>query len=85
MQAYIAEYGSITADQYGKKITLQTATKERREYRLIHRTAGYQIAGSCARLDKEAWGVLFEFDGAEHGRWFKTLPEASDLFAKWTA
>lgn len=81
----IAEYGSINPQEYGKKIVLDEGTKGRTTYQLIHRTAGYQCAGSCARYDAEGWGVIFNKCGASHGRWFKSESAARELFAQWTA
>jgi len=83
-QIKLAEYGTLTQEQFGKKVVLDRGFNINREYKLIHRTAGFQCAGSCARFDDEAWGVLFEFDGAEHGRYFKTEADARELFKAWT-
>ena len=47
---------------------------------LTHRTAGEQLAGSRTIMVDEAFGVLWTFDGCQHGQWFRTLPEAQIFF-----
>jgi hypothetical protein len=70
----------------GQETVLDEGVGERNTlYKLTHKTAGYYCAGSCARFDNEAYGVIFEAHGSRHGRWFKTEAEARELFGKWTA
>ena len=77
----IKEYGDVAPGGMAVRSTLSTSGK----YWLIHSTAGFECAGSCARSTDEKWGVLSYVDGCEHGRWFRTLAEAKTLFAKGTA
>lgn len=52
---------------------------------LVHRTAGWEIAGSWYRTGNEAWGCMYEMrDGTTGGTWFKSLDEASARFHKFT-
>ncbi len=49
---------------------------------LEHKTAGYYPAGSCLRLDSEAWGRMWTLrDGTQGGRWFRTEEEARAAFS----
>lgn len=74
------EYGDIAEGDMATRTILATSGK----YRLIHSTAGFECAGSCARSTEEKWGVLFDVAGCPNGRWFGSLIEAQALFAKWT-
>lgn len=78
----IAEYGTLRPEQFGAKTTLAAVPRRNGTMRLIHRTAGYQIAGSMARFDAEAWGSIYECrtDGTTHGQWFRTEAEARARF-----
>ena len=66
---------------FAERTTIATgANKFGNPIHLTHRTAGEQIAGSCTIPVGEAWGVLWSFDGCQHGQWFKTENEAADYF-----
>lgn len=53
--------------------------------KLVHRSAGWQCAGSAATLVNEAWGALYEAkSGSRGGQWFKTFDEAKARFDLWT-
>lgn len=80
----ICEYRNLGDAPMSKETTLDTATVNGLEYRLVHRSEGYRCAGSCARWDNESYGVLFRCDNAEHGRLFKGLGEADMLFKQIT-
>ncbi len=69
----IAEYRDVE-DKMATRTVLATSGK----YRLMHSTAGYECAGSCARSTNEKWGVLFDDRGCSHGQWFRTEPEARE-------
>ena len=45
---------------------------------LVHKTAGYEIAGSGTRETSEAWGVLFP--EARSGQWYKLQSVAEKDF-----
>ncbi len=56
-----------------------------REYRLTHRTQGWEPAGSMVRLrEHDGWAVLFTLDDSTHGQWFRTETEARIRLALWT-
>jgi hypothetical protein len=56
-----------------------------RQCKLIHKTEGYEPAGSCCRHTKEAWGAIStNFDGTTYGQWYKTEPEARAHFERVT-
>lgn len=48
--------------------------------RLVHATAGDEVAGSGMRHVSEYYAVLFELAGATHGQRYKTLQEACDRY-----
>jgi len=54
-------------------------------YRLVFISEGYACAGSMMRWDNACYAVLFEMDHATHGRRFKTLAEAQEMFDRCTA
>ena len=52
--------------------------------RLVHKSAGWECAGSMARLTSEAWGAVFDYtNGSSGGQWFLTEAEARARFALW--
>jgi hypothetical protein len=81
---YTAEYGEISVNGWprSERTVLETRAAKGREYILSHHTAGYEIAGSCARLAREYWAVRFRLDGAIHGRRFSNETDARDVFAR---
>lgn len=78
----LAEYGALRKEDFGTKTTLAERQGRHGTLRVVHRAAGYQCAGSMARLDGEAWGAIFtcRHDGTTHGQWFKTEAEARARF-----
>lgn len=85
-KSFTAEYGSVPDSELSVRTVLAKATGAfKRPYELIHKTAGYEIAGSCLRLTGEAWGSLsYDRNGTTHGQWFKTLAEARAQFEQFT-
>lgn len=82
----IAEYGQVKHEDFSKVEVLDTKINGRREYRFSHHSAGWECAGSMVRFNAhEVWSVLFEADGATHGRRFLKESEARELFNKWGA
>jgi hypothetical protein len=82
--AEVAEYGQV-ADQ-GLPVSKRTTLAEKpgrlagMYWMLIHRSAGYQCAGSAMIYVREAWGSIFTCrDGANGGQWFKTEAEAQRM------
>jgi hypothetical protein len=47
---------------------------------LKHHTAGYECAGSCARLTDEKWSVTTMEDGSRYGNSFTSESEACIVF-----
>lgn len=87
----IKECGSVADAEKSIRTTLSSApaTGENKHHyqspvRLVHKTAGYEIAGSAMRLTDESYGVLYMWQNAGHGQWFKTLAEAQRNFSKLT-
>ncbi len=79
------EYGTYTETEASKRTVLkQSKPHFNRVQKLVHKTEGFEPAGSCARFTKEAYGVLCDFQGATYGQWFKSLPEAEAYFEKHT-
>lgn len=79
----IKEYGDLAPGEMAVRSTIATGGPNGK-YRLVHSTAGYECAGSCARSTAEKWGVLTGHAGCPRGQWFKTLAEAEVLFAERT-
>lgn len=46
--------------------------------------AGWALAGAVSRWDNGCFRVSTVIDNAIHGRRFKTLDEAREIFTKWT-
>lgn len=84
MRAEIAEYKDVEIKDFSVRTVLSSKTIGNRTYNLVHRTKGWECAGSCVRMACEAYGVLFEFENATHGQWFLDIDEAQDTFSKWT-
>lgn len=56
-----------------------------RAFELVHKTAGYEIAGSGLRLTREAWGSLsYDRDGTSRGQWYGNLADAKARFEQFT-
>ena len=52
---------------------------------LVHREAGFEVAGSGVRPCGESWGSLIVHrDGTTGGQWFKTLAEAEAHYLAMT-
>ena len=81
-----AEYGSIPDSELSKRTVLAEGKGAfNRAFELVHKTEGYEIAGSCLRLTSEAWGSLsYDRNGTTHGQWFKTREEARARFEQFT-
>lgn len=80
----IAEYGDVEIKDFSVRTVLESKAVGTRVYSLVHKTKGWEPAGSCARMVREAWGVLFDFENASHGQWFLDATQAKILFSKWT-
>lgn len=80
---FTAEYGTVAAGNFGKRTIHGTKPGISGSIvTLEHKTAGYYPAGSCMRLDGEAWGRMWTLkDGTQGGRWYKTEEEARAAFA----
>ena len=83
---FTKEYGTFPESELSKRTILDTgAGAFGRLFELVHKTAGYECAGSCARLTSEAWGsISYDRSGTTHGQWFKTLDEAKARFEQFT-
>ena len=83
---YIAEYGTIPENEMSQRTVLETGKGAfGRPHELVHKTAGYEIAGACLRLTGEAYGSLsYDPSGTRHGQWYKTLGEAKENFLRLT-
>ena len=64
--------------------SIHTVLKTVGKYRVVHRTRGYQCAGSAMTWVEEAWGVLFDTP-YRGGQWKGTLADAEKLFSAWNA
>lgn len=86
MQPSTKEYRDLTdADRAVRTVLATGIGAFNRPYRLIHTTAGYGLAGSCARHTGEAWGVIAtNRDGTTSGQWYKTEAEARAHFERVT-
>ncbi len=88
----IKECGQVRESEKSARTLLaeKAATGERSHFfqspvRLVHKTAGYEIAGSAMRLTTDSYGVLYAMHNAGQGRWFKNLEEAQSYFNQITA
>lgn len=82
----IVEYRDAPREQFSKVTVLEQRAKGSRMYRLTHHTPGFECAGSCARwAANEVWAVLFDMDGATHGRRFLKKEDAQALLDAWTS
>lgn len=85
-KTYTAENGVIPEKRMSQR-TVLTIGKGAfgRTYELVHKTVGYEVAGSGLRITGEAWGSLsYDRNGTTHGKWFKTLAEAQENFLRLT-
>ena len=84
----IAEYGTFPAEDIAARTLIEERTTDKgafsRTYRLWQVGAGWETAGSVARWTDGYWAVLFDMDGASHGRRFRDEQEARCLFDAWT-
>lgn len=81
------EYRDLTdADKSIKTIHATAMGAFKARYNLIHKTAGYEPAGSCARYTEEYWGAIGTSarDGTTFGQWYKTEAEAREHFERVT-
>jgi hypothetical protein len=81
----IVEYSEVHEGNRARTVVLAREDVYGREYRLVQSTAGYECAGSCARWTDGYTAVLFDSDGAVHGRRFKSEADARALFSRWIA
>ena len=67
---------------YSKREILQSGvSKTGAQISLVHRSAGFEIAGAGVRIVGEAFGYLYVMrDGTKGGQWFETLGEAKAKF-----
>lgn len=79
---HTVEYGDIKANHLpvSTYTILYQRTKNGREYKLVHRSAGYEPAGSAARYTNKCWSVDFWLDNARHGRRFTVRDKADEYF-----
>lgn len=63
-----------------------TAAGFRATWTLVHKTAGYEVAGSGTRHTNEGWGAIAtsKQTGATYGQWYKTESEAREHFERVT-
>lgn len=82
----IKEYRDLTDTERSVRTVHARATGAfGREYTLVHKTAGYECAGSCARYTEELWGAIGRnFDGTTTGQWYLTEAEARAHFDRVT-
>lgn len=80
------EYKDIKDDEFSKRTILASGMGSfNRNYDLVHKTAGYECAGSCARYTNESWGAIAtNRDGTTSGQWYKTETEAREHFERVT-
>lgn len=77
----IKEYSQLTAADRSIRTIIAGAPGSRAHWQLIHKTAGYECAGSCARYTGEAWGAIAKSNsGTTYGQWYKTEAEAREHF-----
>ena len=62
--------------EMAKRTTLREEILQRLDLRLVHSTAGWEVAGSGTRPTAEKFGVLVSMHDYNGGWWFKTLAEA---------
>ena len=81
----ITEYGNVTDENRSRRTILEDCVgSDGRRYALVHRTPGYECAGSMARWTNESWAVETWIDGTRHGQRFKNESEARALFDRWS-
>ena len=87
MKPHTKEYRDIHPSNMSVKTTHAEASGAfGAVYRLVHKTAGYECAGSCARYTDAAWGAIATsaMDGTMFGQWYKTEAEARTHFDRVT-
>lgn len=83
------EYGNPLAAAHSSTRTVLASAPSSRlaavTVRYLHKTSGYEIAGSAMRWTKEAYGAIATLpDGTTHGRWYLTAAEARARFEQLT-
>jgi hypothetical protein len=80
------EYRDISAQEYAIRTELARSWSDAVHgiVRLVHSTAGYEVAGSAARFTNEYFAVRFQLGNATHGRRFKSEAEARETYARLT-
>ncbi len=83
----VAEYGQIAdTEPRARPITLKRRKAwGRTDVDLVACPAGWAIAGSMLRWDNGWYGIRYEAGGAIHGRRFRTIGEAVEVFNKLPA
>ena len=88
MTTLTADYGRVPHTDPGVRETViaeaPSKTLARRIIRFVEKTAGWTCAGSRARWDDACYAVLFDEDGAVHGRRFAKREDAEAMFKAWT-
>ncbi len=83
---YIAEYGDLTSADMATRTVIERGYIHGGSFQsaeLVLSSAGYECAGSAARWTDGYWSVETYFNGARHGRRFKTEADALALFDAW--
>lgn len=77
------EYGSEGSQNTAKKRLVlegKGLAPLNRDYKLFAISEGYEPAGSMLRWTNAVYSVEFYFDGARHGKRFKSYDKARDEF-----
>ena len=82
----IIEYGDVPKGGMAKRTRLAGAMgTSGLHYSLMHSTAGYECAGSMARLTVEKWGCIYtEHTGTTGGNWYLEEAKARAQYEKAT-
>ena len=81
---HIVEYSEVNDGNRSRVTVLEKHVGARHEIKLLHRTAGYECAGSCARWTDEGFSVMVYGSLAPTGQRFRTEADARVKFANWT-
>lgn len=81
-QGETAEFGDFSREMLSQKIETRRwqYTRGGKVARFYHVTAGFEVAGSCARWTDERWLVRQEIGDTTHGRYFLTEESAFEYF-----
>ena len=83
---YTIEYQDLTEENRSMRTVLAEGQGAfGRPYVLVHKTSGYECAGSCARYTDESWGAIgTDFNGTMFGQWYKIEQDARAHFDRVT-